>query len=97
MSFSKKPYLTTAPILIGGRRMASSDAPTGAYILVREGQEVAPGDVLAKIPREVTKTRDITGGLPRVAELFEARKPKNQAIVTEIDGIISFAGGMHSP
>jgi DNA-directed RNA polymerase subunit beta' len=75
----------------GGRRMASSDAPTGAYILVREGQEVAPGDVLAKIPREVTKTRDITGGLPRVAELFEARKPKNQAIVTEIDGIISFA------
>lgn len=75
----------------GGRRMASSDAPTGAYILVREGQEVSPGDTLAKIPREVTKTRDITGGLPRVAELFEARKPKNQAIVTEIDGVISFS------
>jgi DNA-directed RNA polymerase subunit beta' len=74
----------------GGRKVASSDAPTGAYILVREGQEVSPGDILAKIPREVTKTRDITGGLPRVAELFEARKPKNQAIVTEIDGVMSF-------
>ncbi|MFQ5905175.1 MAG: DNA-directed RNA polymerase subunit beta', partial [bacterium] len=73
-----------------GRKLASSDAPTGAYILVREGQQVSPGDILAKIPREVTKTRDITGGLPRVAELFEARKPKNQAIVTEIDGVVSF-------
>ncbi len=73
-----------------GRKMASSDAPTGAYILVKQGQSVVPGDILAKIPREVTKTRDITGGLPRVAELFEARKPKNQATVTEIDGIVSF-------
>jgi DNA-directed RNA polymerase subunit beta' len=73
-----------------GRRISGSDAPTGAYILVKPGQEVSPGDTLAKIPREVSKTRDITGGLPRVAELFEARKPKNQAIVTEIDGIVSF-------
>jgi DNA-directed RNA polymerase subunit beta' len=51
---------------------------------------VFPGDILAKIPRETTKTKDITGGLPRVAELFEARKPKEQAVVSEIDGIIEF-------
>ena len=49
---------------------------SGAYLSVSEGQEVAAGDVVAKIPRETTKTKDITGGLPRVAELFEARKPK---------------------
>ncbi len=55
-----------------------------------EGEEVAAGDVVAKIPRETTKTKDITGGLPRVAELFEARKPKEYAIVTEIDGMVSF-------
>ena len=50
------------------------------------------GDIIAKIPRETTKTKDITGGLPRVAELFEARKPKEQAIITEIDGVVEFAG-----
>jgi DNA-directed RNA polymerase subunit beta' len=64
--------------------------PVGAYLSVSEGQEVAAGDVVAKIPRQMTKTKDITGGLPRVAELFEARKPKEHAIVTEIDGIVSF-------
>ena len=64
--------------------------PVGANILVSEGYEVMPGDVLAKIPRETTKTKDITGGLPRVAELFEARKPKEVAIITEIDGVVSF-------
>ena len=62
----------------------------GANLAVTEGQEVAAGDVLAKMPRETTKTKDITGGLPRVAELFEARKPKDFAIVSEIDGTISF-------
>jgi DNA-directed RNA polymerase subunit beta' len=64
--------------------------PVGAALAVSEGQEVAAGDVLAKMPRETTKTKDITGGLPRVAELFEARKPKDFAIVTEIDGVVSF-------
>jgi DNA-directed RNA polymerase subunit beta' len=64
--------------------------PVGANLAVIEGQEVAAGDVLAKMPRETTKTKDITGGLPRVAELFEARKPKDFAIVSEIDGTISF-------
>ncbi|MFB3146789.1 MAG: DNA-directed RNA polymerase subunit beta', partial [Nitrospirales bacterium] len=66
--------------------------PVGAHIFVEKGAIVHPGDVLAKIPRETTKTKDITGGLPRVAELFEARKPKEQAVITEIDGEISFGG-----
>lgn len=64
--------------------------PVGAIIMVNEGQEVGPGEALAKIPRETTKTKDITGGLPRVAELFEVRKPKETAIISEIDGVISF-------
>jgi len=62
--------------------------PTGAYVLVREDDEVSPGALLAKIPLEIGKTKDITGGLPRVAELFEARKPKDHAVVTEIDGYV---------
>lgn len=66
--------------------------PAGAHIAVTEGSMVSAADVLAKIPRETTKTKDITGGLPRVAELFEARKPKEQAIITEIDGIVKFGG-----
>ncbi len=66
--------------------------PVGAHIFVEKGSVVYPGDVLAKIPRETTKTKDITGGLPRVAELFEARKPKEHAVVTEIDGEVSFGG-----
>ena len=64
----------------------------GAQIFVEKGATVYPGDVLAKIPRETTKTKDITGGLPRVAELFEARKPKEHAVVSEIDGEVSFGG-----
>jgi DNA-directed RNA polymerase subunit beta' len=57
---------------------------------VTEGQAVSAGDIISKIPRETTKTKDITGGLPRVAELFEARKPKEFAVVSEIDGVVSF-------
>jgi DNA-directed RNA polymerase subunit beta' len=64
--------------------------PVGAHLNVMEGQQVLPGDIIAKIPRETTKTKDITGGLPRVAELFEARKPKEFAVVSEIDGAVSF-------
>ena len=64
----------------------------GAHILVEKGQDVFAGDVLAKIPRETTKTKDITGGLPRVAELFEARKPKEHAIISEIDGTVEYGG-----
>ncbi|HLN87166.1 MAG TPA: hypothetical protein VK200_11900, partial [Candidatus Limnocylindrales bacterium] len=64
--------------------------PVGAHINVQDGQMVFAGDALAKIPRETTKTKDITGGLPRVAELFEARKPKEFAVISEIDGAVSF-------
>jgi len=60
--------------------------PTGSHLVVQDGQRVHPGDVLVKIPRETTKTKDITGGLPRVVELFEARNPKEPAIISEIDG-----------
>ena len=66
--------------------------PAGAHILVDKNEEIFPGDILVKIPRETTKTKDITGGLPRVAELFEARKPKEQAIISEIDGSVEFGG-----
>jgi DNA-directed RNA polymerase subunit beta' len=64
--------------------------PVSAYVMVQPQTRIEIGDVLAKIPRETTKTKDITGGLPRVAELFEARKPKEVAIITEIDGVVSF-------
>lgn len=64
--------------------------PVGSNINVGAGQRVEAGDVLAKIPRETTKTKDITGGLPRVAELFEARKPKEFAVISEIEGTVSF-------
>ncbi len=64
--------------------------PVGAHIAVNEGDDIFAGDVISKIPRDTIKTKDITGGLPRVAELFEARKPKENAIVSEVDGVVSF-------
>ncbi len=64
--------------------------PVGANIIPAEGQQVEAGEIIAKIARETTKTKDITGGLPRVAELFEARKPKDHAIISEIDGHVTF-------
>lgn len=64
--------------------------PTGAHVVVKDGQMVTSGTLVAKTPRKIAKTRDITGGLPRVAELFEARKPKNPAIISEIDGVVEF-------
>jgi DNA-directed RNA polymerase subunit beta' len=64
--------------------------PTRAHLMVADGDMVHQGDVLAKIPRETTKTKDITGGLPRVVELFEARKPRETAVITEIDGIVKY-------
>lgn len=76
--------------LPAGRGEARYLMPVGANIVVTEGEEVTAGDVLAKIPRETTKTKDITGGLPRVAELFETRKPKEQAVISEIDGMVAF-------
>ena len=80
-----------AQIMLPGRDIpARSMIPVGAQLLVNEGQEIHAGDVIAKIHRETSKTRDITGGLPRVAELFEARKPKEAAIIAEIDGYVTF-------
>ena len=64
--------------------------PIGAHILVQDKQTINAGDLIAKIPRGLGKTRDITGGLPRVAELFEARKPKDPAVISEIDGSVEF-------
>jgi DNA-directed RNA polymerase subunit beta' len=64
--------------------------PVGAILSVGDGDEVSPGDVLARIPTESAKTRDITGGLPRVAELFEARRPKDCAVIAEMDGRVEF-------
>ena len=81
----------TAKVAAGGN-VARYLLPVGAHIFVEKGAAVHPGDVLAKIPRETTKTKDITGGLPRVAELFEARKPKEQAVISEIDGEVSYGG-----
>ena len=66
--------------------------PVKAHLMVGEGQTVSAGDVLSKIPRETMKTKDITGGLPRVAELFEARRPKDAALISEIDGRVEFGG-----
>jgi len=64
--------------------------PAGAHVMVKDGKRVAAGDVLAKTPRKESKTKDITGGLPRVAELFEARRPKDAAEIAKIDGIVDF-------
>jgi DNA-directed RNA polymerase subunit beta' len=64
--------------------------PVGANIVAQDGEEITPGEAIARIPRDQTKVQDITGGLPRVAELFEARKPKDHAIISEIDGFVAF-------
>jgi len=76
--------------LPGGEIPARYSLPVGSIITVSEGEMITPGTVVAKIPRETTKTKDITGGLPRVAELFEVRKPKEQAIISEIDGRVTY-------
>jgi DNA-directed RNA polymerase subunit beta' len=77
-------------IIVDGKDSKMYNLPVGSHIVVDEGAEVTPGQVLAKIPRVLGKLRDITGGLPRVTELFEARNPSNPAIVSEIDGVVTF-------
>ena len=77
-------------ILEGGNDNKMYNLPVGSHIVIEEGVEVKSGHVLVKIPRVLGKLRDITGGLPRVTELFEARNPGNPAIVCEIDGIVAF-------
>ena len=75
-----------------GQLPAVYSLPVGAIIMVKDGEQVLAGDIIARKPRETSKTRDIVGGLPRVAELFEVRKPKDMAVVSEIAGTVSFAG-----
>jgi len=75
-----------------GNLIKGYNIPVGAHIAVDEGDKIQTGQVIAKIPRSTGKTRDITGGLPRVTELFEARNPSNPAVVTEIDGVVSLGG-----
>jgi DNA-directed RNA polymerase subunit beta' len=77
-------------IVIKGKASKRYLMPSHAHLMVQDGDTVFPGDVLAKIPRETTKTKDITGGLPRVVELFEARKPRETAVISEIDGVVRF-------
>jgi DNA-directed RNA polymerase subunit beta' len=74
----------------GSNRVARYMLPVGANLVITDGEQISAGDTIAKIHRETTKTKDITGGLPRVAELFEARKPKDASVISEIDGIVSF-------
>ena len=77
-------------IVVKGKSSKRYLMPSRSHLMVQDGDAVSPGDVLAKIPRETTKTKDITGGLPRVVELFEARKPHETAVISEIDGTVKF-------
>ncbi|MBX3128850.1 MAG: DNA-directed RNA polymerase subunit beta' [Polyangiaceae bacterium] len=82
---------TGEPMKIPGTELdARYLLPVGANIVAQEGEMISPGEAISKMPRDTTKVQDITGGLPRVAELFEARKPKDHAIISEIDGMVSF-------
>ncbi|HEV2387577.1 MAG TPA: DNA-directed RNA polymerase subunit beta' [Candidatus Acidoferrales bacterium] len=73
-----------------GRTRKKYLMPSRAHLMVADGDEVEPGDILAKIPRETTRTKDITGGLPRVVELFETRRPRDSAVISEIDGVVKY-------
>jgi DNA-directed RNA polymerase subunit beta' len=84
-----RPHLNVIDSL--GNKAGRYAMPHGAYLQVKKGDKVEAGQILAKMPRAVGKTRDITGGLPRIAELFEARKPKNPAIIAPIDGLVEYA------
>jgi DNA-directed RNA polymerase subunit beta' len=87
----RRPGITIRdPAKPKAKPLATYYLPVQANILVKEDEQIGPGTTLAKIPRETTKTKDITGGLPRVAELFEARKPKEQAVISEIEGEVEF-------
>ena len=86
----KRPRIAIKDTGEAGGTIGRYYLPVGAIINVTEDSVISAGDVIAKIPRETTKTKDITGGLPRVAELFEARKPKDFAVITEIDGKVNF-------
>ncbi|MEW5797043.1 MAG: DNA-directed RNA polymerase subunit beta', partial [Candidatus Zixiibacteriota bacterium] len=86
----KTMFPTIQIVGAGGRAVASYRIPTEAQLQVQDGQDVQPGDHLVKMPRMIARSRDITGGLPRVAELFEARRPHDPAVITEVDGTVEF-------
>ncbi len=94
MVIEHKEDLHPQVVIVGDKKdvLASYSIPAGAHVIVEEGQKVRAGALLAKTPRKVAKTKDITGGLPRVAELFEARRPKDAAEIAKIDGIVEFGG-----
>jgi DNA-directed RNA polymerase subunit beta' len=77
-------------IIEGAKEIKTYNLPVGSHIVLEEGDTVRAGQVLVKIPRVLSKLKDITGGLPRVTELFEARNPGNPAVVCEIDGVVAF-------
>ncbi len=77
-----------------GEVVANYPIPSGAHVVVGEGDKIVPGTLLAKTPRKQSKTKDITGGLPRVAELFEARRPKDAAEISKIDGVVDFGASV---
>ncbi len=81
-----------AVIVVGKGKEKAYNMPVGAHLAVEDGDKIKAGQVLAKIPRTMGKSRDITGGLPRVTELFEARNPSNPAVVSEIDGVVTYGG-----
>ncbi|HTP80768.1 MAG TPA: DNA-directed RNA polymerase subunit beta' [Bacteroidota bacterium] len=88
---SREKSLIPSIAVVGkkGQKVANYPMPTRAHLIVDDGEEIQAGAVLVKIPRDIGKTRDITGGLPRVTELFEARHPSEPAVVSEIDGIVT--------
>src|SRR5690606_30306395 len=85
---SKNPAI----VVTGKSETKTYNIPVGAHLAVDAGQKIKAGQVLAKIPRTMGKSRDITGGLPRVTELFEVRNPSNPAVVSEIDGVVTYGG-----
>ncbi|MDR3272253.1 MAG: DNA-directed RNA polymerase subunit beta' [Flavobacteriaceae bacterium] len=89
-SRNKKLIPTLRILDTKGEELKAIHLPVGAHLIVNDGEKVKPGKILVKIPRKSAKAGDITGGLPRVTELFEARNPSNPAVVTEIDGVVSY-------
>src|SRR5690606_12904091 len=87
---SKKVIPTISIVDAKGKELKHYTLPVGAHIIVEEGDKIKAGKTLVKIPRKSAKAGDITGGLPRVTELFEARNPSNPAVVSEIDGVVSY-------
>ena len=85
-----KKLIPTLKVIISGGEEKVYNLPVGAHLIVNDGEKIKAGKVLVKIPRRSAKSGDITGGLPRVTELFEARNPSNPAVVAEIDGVVSF-------